>query len=467
MASQPSNKEHFAFLTFNGAAGEVTGANFLLEIDGKRILIDCGLHQGTSSEEDKNWVAFSYDPKSIDALFVTHAHSDHIGKIPKLVKDGYRGPIYSTAPTRDISELMFADAIGILQEEAKARSEETTLYGEADIKQAMSQWKIIPYHDKVAVTSDLSVTLYDAGHVLGSSMYEFALQKNGVTKKMLFTGDLGNTPTPLLRDTEVEETPNFLLMESVYGDRNHEEREARTQHLQDTILDTVKNHGTLMIPAFSLERTQEIMFELDQLVEKGKVPRIPVYLDSPLAIEITQIYRKYPDFLNQNARDIIKSGDDMFNFPGLTVTRTREESMGINHAPDPKIIIAGSGMMNGGRIVHHAEQHLGDSRATLLLVGYQAVNTLGHLIQSGQKSVTIKGYQIDIRCKVDTISGYSGHKGSDQLVEFVDDIKKNIEEVFCVMGDPKAEMFLAQRLRDIVGVHAVVPNEGERVELFF
>jgi metallo-beta-lactamase family protein len=456
-----AEKQHYAYITFHGAAGEVTGANFLLEIDGKRILVDCGLHQGEQKNEDKNWTAFSFDPKTIDALFVTHSHSDHIGKIPKLVKDGFRGHIYSTEPTRDISKLMFEDALGLLEDDAKIRGVEN-LYDEQDIAQSISQWKTVPYHDKIVLTDDLSVVMYDAGHVLGSAMMEF----NFKGKRMLFTGDLGNTPTPLLRDTEVFEEPHFLLMESVYGDRNHDDQEDRRDHLARVIQDTVKNHGTLMIPSFSLERTQEVLFELDQLVEAGRIPRIPVYLDSPLAISITEVYRRHIDFLNKNARMLSKT-DDIFDFEGLTVTRTRDESKAINHAPDPKIIIAGSGMMNGGRIIHHARQHAGESRSTLLLVGYQAVNTLGRRFQEGAKTVMIGKDEIDVRCKVDTISGYSGHKGSDQLVEFVDAIKKNIEEVFCVMGETKSQMFLAQRLRDQVGVHAVAPNEGERVELFF
>ena len=454
-------KKHYAYITFYGAAGEVTGANFLLEVDGKKILVDCGMHQGEQKNEDKNWIPFNYDPKEIDVLFVTHSHSDHIGKIPKLVKDGFGGPIYSTEPTRDISKLMFEDALGLLEDDAKLRGVEN-LYDEKDIEQSIKQWKVIPYHDVVTITPDLSVRLYDAGHVLGSAMIEV----NYKGKKMLFTGDLGNTPTPLLKDTEVFEEPNFLLMESVYGDRNHDDKDDRREHLARVIQDTVKDHGTLMIPSFSLERTQEVLFELDQLIEQGRVPKIPIYLDSPLAIAITEVYRKHIDFLNKDARDLAKTYD-IFNCPGLVVTRTRDESKAINHAPDPKIIIAGSGMMNGGRIIHHARQHAGESRATLLLVGYQAVNTLGRRFQEGDKTVTIGRDTVEVHCKVDTISGYSGHKGSDQLVEFVEAIKKNIEEVFCVMGETKSQMFLAQRLRDQVGLHAVAPSEGEKVELFF
>ena len=283
---------------------------------------------------------------------------------------------------------------------------------------------------------------------------------------MLFTGDLGNTPTTLLRDTEVSETPNFLLMESVYGDRNHEQ-EDRREHLMRVIQDTAEKHGTLMIPSFSLERTQEILFDLDQLVRAGRIPQLPIFLDSPLASAITDIYKKYPDYLNKQARLLSQQGDPLFTFPGLTVANSREDSMAINSAPDPKIIIAGSGMMNGGRILHHAEHHLSEQRATLLLVGYQAVGTLGNLIQNGASSVFIHEREIPVRCRIETISGYSGHKGSDQLTEFVDSIKENIEEVFVTMGEPKAAMFLAQRLRDQVGVHAVTPTEGDRTELFF
>jgi metallo-beta-lactamase family protein len=456
-----AEKQHYAYLTFHGATGEVTGANFLLEIDGKRILVDCGMHQGTSAEEDKNWGSFAYDPASIDVLFVTHAHTDHIGKIPKLVHDGFKGVIYSTEPTRDISKLAFDDAIGLLEDDAKIRGVEM-MYTQDDVINTVKQWKCVPYHDKISITDDLSVTMYDAGHVLGSAMMEF----NFKGKTMLFTGDLGNTPTPLLKDTETIPQPHFLLMESVYGDRNHEEKEDRKIHLQRVIEDTARNHGTLMIPSFSLERTQEVLFELNDLVENGRIPRMQIFLDSPLAISITEVYRKHIDFLNKESRMLSRT-DDIFDFPGLTIARTRDESKAINDAPDPKIIIAGSGMMNGGRIIHHAKRHLGESRATLLLVGYQAVGTLGRLLQSGEKTVRINREPVEVHCTIDTISGYSGHAGSDQLVEFVDAIKTNIEEVFCVMGETKSQMFLAQRLRDQVGVHAVAPTEGERVELFF
>ncbi len=450
----------FAILEFHGAAGEVTGANFLIEIAGKRILIDCGLHQGSAEDEAGNWKPFAYDPASIDYLIITHAHTDHIGKVPKLVKDGFRGVIYSTMPTKEIAQVMFLDMVGLLLQDAKDAGR-PKLYNDHDIEKTMSLWKPIPYHNKLVLGDDLSAFFYDAGHVLGSALVEIA----HASKKILFTGDLGNSPALLLRDTETFMEPDYLLMESVYGDRNHVGMEHRAEQLETIIDETIRAGGTLMIPSFSLERTQEMLFEINDLVEGGHIERVPIFLDSPLAAEITEIYSKSTEFFNPETRKVIRAGDDIFQFPGLKVTRTTLESKSINNAPSPKIIIAGSGMMNGGRILHHARQHLSDPNSTLLLVGYQAVNTLGRLLQNGERFVNIMGDQIEVRARIETISGYSGHKGSDGLVEFVDSVKDNLKEVFCVMGETKSALFLAQRIRDTVGVKASAPREGDRIEL--
>jgi metallo-beta-lactamase family protein len=372
-------KTPWGTITFHGAAGDVTGANFMLDIAGKKILVDCGLHQGTENEFSDNWKPFAYNPADIDILFVTHAHTDHIGKVPKLVRDGFRGVIYSTEPTKNITRAMFSDMLGLLTTDAK-EAHLPKLWDERDIERAMSLWKAIPYHNKLDLGEGLSVMFYDAGHVLGSAMVLFTHNNTS----MLFTGDLGNSPNILLRDTETFIEPDYVLMESVYGDRNHEGVEDRTRMLADAIIANHEKGGTLMIPAFSLERTQEMLYELNNLIEGGKVPKTPVYLDSPLAIELTNIYRKSTEFFNPAIREVIHGGDDIFMFPGFHVTKTVEQSKSINGAPDPKIIIAGSGMMNGGRILHHAKFHLPDPKNTLLLVGYQAVGTLGRLIQSGQ-----------------------------------------------------------------------------------
>ena len=457
-----TEKKLFGTIDFYGATGDVTGANFLITINGKRILVDCGLHQGEQAENDQesNFGSFPYDPESIDILFVTHAHTDHIGKIPKLIHDGFSGVIYSTPPTKEISALMFDDALGLMENEAKEKGLDP-MYTQMDIDKTLSLWKVISYHNHLDIGNNIGVKLFDAGHVLGSAMVEFSYEG----KRLLCTGDLGNTPTTLLRNTETFMEPNFLLMESVYGDRNHN-TENRTKHLERVIENVVQKRGTLIIPSFSLERTQEVLYELNNLIEDGYVPRIPVYLDSPLAIKITDVYRRSKEYFNTQAKKEIIEGDDIFQFPGLQLVDSTDDSKAIFHTPNPKIIIAGSGMMNGGRVIHHARHYLPDPNNTLLLVGYQAIGTLGRVIQSGEKNVRILRETVSVEATIDTIAGFSGHKGSDDLVSFVGSIAKKIESVYVVMGERSASEFLAGRLRDNFALNAITPNENEHVELY-
>lgn len=299
-------------LTFYGGTGTVTGANFLLESPDKKILIDAGLFQGPKIGDDKNRIPFPYDPSTIDILLVTHAHIDHIGRIPKLVKDGFKGDIYSTQPTKDISELMLIDSMGVLGKEAKGDKKDP-IYSKEDVNKSINLWKTIPYHQAFDLGGGLSLKMKDAGHILGSAMMEITY--NG--KKIVFTGDLGNSPAPLLRDTEEINDADYVVMESVYGDRNHESREDRRALLEDVIEETMAKGGALMIPAFSLERTQDLLFEINDLAEHDKIPKVPIYLDSPLAIKVTEIYKKSEKYFNQNTKYIINSGDDIFKFPGL------------------------------------------------------------------------------------------------------------------------------------------------------
>lgn len=448
-------------ITFYGGTGSVTGANFFVEHGGKKFLVDCGMFQGVKEAEDKNYDDFPYDPAEIDVLIVTHAHQDHIGRIPKLVKDGFRGIIYSTTPTMELSEIMLDDTAEILAYHADQDGREEPLYTKKDIATAMSLWKGLPYHNEFEFFPGITFTFRDAGHVLGSAMVE--LKYND--KKVLFTGDLGNSPSPLLHNIEEIADIDYVIMESVYGDRNHDEREDRTKALEAIIEDTIQQKGTLMIPAFSLERTQELLAELNEFVEHGRIPSVPVYLDSPLAARVTKIYQNSTEYFNNETRRIINDGDNIFNFPRLHITASVEESKAINDAPAPKIIIAGSGMMNGGRILHHAMRYLDNPNNTLLFVGYQAAGTLGRVIQGGTRSVKIYGQEVSVQARIESIQGYSGHAGSDQLVAFVDQIKHSVKKVFCVMGEPTSSLFLAQRLRDRLGVYAVAPEEGERVEL--
>lgn len=447
-------------LTFSGGAGSVTGANFLLESDQTKIMIDCGMEQGTTVSDEFNHRDFSYDPKGVDILLITHAHIDHIGRIPKLVKDGFRGVIYSTPETRELAVLMLEDALKLTTQEA-SRKNIQALYDTDDVKKSFNLWKTIPYHEKTRISPDFEVYLKDAGHVLGSTMYEIFFNN----KKIVFTGDLGNSPTPLLKDTEEITGADYLIMESVYGDRNHESKEDRRSKLEDVIEETIMKNGVLMIPSFSLEKTQVILYEINELIEEGRVQSIPVYIDSPLAIKITEIYKKYPVDFNPITRGLIKKGDDIFNFPKLHFTSTSDESKAILHTTSPKIIIAGSGMSNGGRIMHHEINYLPHPENTLLLVGYQAVNSLGRHIRDGAKEVSILGQKIKIRARIDHIDGYSSHKDSDHLLEFVENTADTVKKVYVAMGEPKSSLFLVQKLRDNLGIEAYAPKEGDKVIL--
>jgi metallo-beta-lactamase family protein len=447
-------------LTFCGGTGSVTGANFLLESDQTKILVDCGIEQGTSVADEFNHKPFIFDPKEIDILLVTHAHADHIGRIPKLVKNGFKGVIYSTPETRDLSVIMLEDSMHLLAQEA-ARNDVAPLYEEKDVAASFKMWKTIPYHVKTKIAPDFEVFLKDAGHVLGSTMYEVLY--NG--KKIVFTGDLGNSPTPLLKDTENITDADYLIMESVYGDRNHEDRDDRLGKLEDVIEDTIAKKGVLMIPSFSLEKTQVILYEINELIEEGRVTKIPVYIDSPLAIRVTEIYKKYPVDFNPKTQLLIKKGDDIFNFPDLHMTLTSDESKAILHTPNPKIVIAGSGMSNGGRIMHHELNYLPHPQNTLLLVGYQAVGTIGRQIADGAKTINIYGTHVPIRARLDHIDGYSSHKDSDHLQEFVSNTADTVKKVFVAMGEPKSSHFLVQRLRDYLGIEAFAPSQGDVVTL--
>jgi metallo-beta-lactamase family protein len=445
-------------LTFAGGTGSVTGANFLLEGEGKRFLIDCGLSQGTKLADEKNWEPFVYDPASIDVLFITHAHIDHIGRIPKLIYDGFKGEIYSTIPTKDITELMLDDTANIL-----AHSDNELLgkiYSKDILTKVFAKWKVIDYHQDLAI-GPFIFRYRDAGHILGSGMLEVIYND----KKIIFTGDLGNSPSPLLRDTELLHNVDYMIMESVYGDRNHTSRHERRARLEGTIEDNFKRNGTLVIPTFSLERSQELLFEIDQLIENDRVPKIPIFFDSPLGIRLTKIYGQYSQYFNDFARKLVGAGNDIFNFPGLKSTLLTEESKEILRAPNPKIVIAGSGMSNGGRVLHHEAHYLPDPNNTLLLTGYQSQGTLGRTIQDGAKEVHINGQTIPVRANIVFIDGYSGHKDSDHLIEFVETISDNIKKVFVVMGEPKSSLFLTQRLRDYLGVLAFAPEENDVVEL--
>lgn len=450
-------------LKFCGGAGSVTGANFLLYNDEIKILVDCGLEQGTKMAEVGNWEPFPYNPSEIDYLFVTHAHTDHIGRIPKLIYDGFKGKIISTPATKDLSRVMLEDTSNILSNsESGKQFDLDKIYSEKIVHHAFSLWETLDYHTKKDIGAGIEIFFKDAGHILGSAMIE--MTKNG--KKIVFTGDLGNSPSPLLADTEYIDSADYIVMESVYGNRNHEERKERRENLKKIILENHKRSGVLVVSIFSLERTQEFLYEINEMVESGEVPNMPVFVDSPLAIKVTDVFYKHKNLFKESVRQDISSGDDIFKFKGLKETERTKDSKAILNSKNPKIIMAGSGMSAGGRVMHHEKNYLSDPNTTLLITGFQTPGTPGRLIADGAKQILIFDEAVSIKAHVEIIKGYSGHKDSDGLLNFVSHIK-NLKKVFVAMGEPSVAMFFAQRLKDNLGVFTLVPTKDEEVSLDF
>lgn len=463
---QTGSKNAQIKVTFYGGVGWVTGANFLLEnipISGEKstkILIDCGMFQGGEDSFAMNYADFHYNPADIDYLIITHSHADHIGRVAKLVRDGFRGSIYSSEASYDLAKVMLADSLKIVTREAQERNI-APMYEAHDVERALSLWKHIPFHNPLMLPGGFTLTLHMAGHILGSAIAKFHYGN----KNIVFTGDLGNSPDPLLKDTEEISDADYMIIESVYGDRNHEEREERVTKLKSAIMETIAKKGILMIPSFALERTQNLLFIINELVENKEVPQIPIFLDSPLAIDITNVFRKHLYLLNDTVQKSLETDHDIFSFPGLKETHSVDESKQIMRVPNPKIIISSAGMSHAGRIIHHEKQYLDDPENTLLFVGYQAVGTLGRIIQDGAKKIKLLGKEITVRAKIETISGYSAHRDSDHLLEFISSSQDRLRKVFVCMGETKSSLFLVQRIRDYLGIDAVAPAVDQSVIL--
>lgn len=450
-----------------GGTGVVTGANFrFFSPDKFSFLIDCGLEQGGGKvAQYSNWDPFPYEVKDQEILFITHAHLDHIGRIPKLIYDGFNGKILSTPATFDLVKIMLADTANILAGSESGRQFNLEkIYSEEVLKKVYSKWETIPYYKRTKIKEDVDVEFFDAGHVLGSMIIAFYVQGKDREYKIVFTGDLGNSPSPILKNTDDIAGADYMLMESVYGDRNHEGRNERRQKLKSVIQSSIDKKGVLLVPIFSLERTQEFLYELNDMVENGELPHVPIFLDSPLAIDLTRVFYKHKDLFKKSVREEFKQ-DDIFSFPGLKKTLHTGESKEIIHTHPPKIIIAGSGMSTGGRILHHEYTHLRDPKTTVLLTGYQTPGTLGSLIEKGASSVIIFGEEIPVKASIEYVRGYSGHKDSDHLVEFVADSADTLKKVFVAMGEFSSSLFLAQKISHTLGIKAHVPHQNEIISI--
>jgi metallo-beta-lactamase family protein len=452
-------------VTFASGVTTVTGANFLFETaDNKKLLIDCGLIQGEKVAVEENRAPFPYVPQDIEALIITHAHLDHVGRIPRLVREGFRGTIYSTPETKELAELVLNDAVGILAGES-AQEHLPPLYTREDVSRVFPLWKTIEYHETFSPVRGTSVLFKDAGHILGSAMIEVTTGEGEDKVVTLFGGDVGNSPAPILRDTETVGEVDYLIIESVYGDRNHEDREQRLEKFEQVIHQTLDRGGTLVIPAFSIDRTQVLLYELNNLVEAGKIPSVPVYVDSPMGIGATDVYKGSEHLFNERIRAQIQKGDDVFSFKHLQFTMSQGDSMNIDKMRGAKIILAGSGMSVGGRVIRHEENYLPDPKNTILLVGYQSAGSIGRQLAEGNKKIKIHGRTVEVNAQIETLYGYSAHKDSDHMVEFVSTASSRTKRVFVVMGEPKASMHLAQRINDELMVKALVPERNVPYEL--
>lgn len=449
-------------LSFYGGAGKVTGSNFLVEGAKGKVLIDCGIEQGADFCETCAYGPFPYDLKKIDALVVTHAHLDHVGRIPKLVKDGFRGKIYMTPPTRDLTELILHDSIGILAENAKRRSI-ALLYDEKDVESVFSLIETLEYHVEKEIAFGLSCYLRNSGHILGSASVRI---KDDEGAAVAITSDIGNSPSPLLPDSEPVPDADALVMESVYGDRLHPPQKERVSVLRDALKRAISRGGTILIPAFSLERTQLMLYELSNFFAAGQLPKIPVFLDSPLAIRVTALYEKWgPTYFKPAAEDEITREGSIFEFPFLSKTLSREESEAIAKVPGPKIIIAGAGMSHGGRIGRWETRYLPDPATTLFMVGYQAPGTPGRRIMEGAASVRLAGNDVKISATIENLEGWSAHADRDGLLAFAKQCLPRPKAIFTALGEPSAERFLAQRIHDYLGMRTIVPEIGQTWEI--
>ncbi len=442
-----------AFYSSFGGAGEVTGSCHLLEIGHIKILIDCGMFQG--KEEELNFAEFGFNPKTINYLILTHAHLDHIGRVPLLVKKGFKGSIICTKATFDIAKLMLKNSAGILQEKPNP------LYRIEDIEPSLELFgEFLEYNQELNLQENIKISFKNAGHILGSATLKIKYEEDGMKKSAVFSGDIGQQGRIITSPIDFWHEANYIFIESTYGDRIHPNLELSIKKFKSQIIETIKNNAVVVLPSFALERTQEILYLLRQLSLEKKLKNVPVFLDSPLAINVTHTFNKYPEFFNEEIKTIIDKGENPFEFKELTYCYTKEESIQINETKGAKIIIAGSGMCEGGRVKYHLTRYIQDKKNMILFIGYQVGGTLGRKILTGETTIEIEGKLLNIEANVSSIDGFSAHADQKDLIHFI----KEIDNIFCINlihGDQqKLEIFkekLTEQLQD--KVHIVKMNE--------
>jgi len=452
----------------------VTGSNYLIEsAAGKKVLVDCGLFQGGKKAEEYNWREWGFDPTKISTLFLTHAHIDHSGKIPKLVKDGFRGQIITSPPTAELCTIMLLDAAHIQEMDAewqtrknkrRSNQEVLPLYTTEDAEAALRHLHPVERDQIIEPDSGIKARLRNAGHILGSSILELWIEENQGSIKMVFSGDLGKKDQLIVRDPHEVFDADYLFLESTYGNRLHRSFEASKAELMEAIEYAVSHGQKIMIPAFAVERTQEILYILGEFQRAGRLPNIPIFVDSPLAIKATQIFRKNKKYYDDEAQAIVDQGDDPFNMPNLQFTESTEKSKAINESKESAIIIAGNGMCTAGRIKHHLKHNLWRPGTSLVIVGFQAQGSIGRQIVDGAKQVRLFGEMVSVKAKVFTIGGFSAHADQNDLLEWASHFESS-PKVFLVHGEPSASDSLAAKIRERFRLDVYIPKWRERLVL--
>jgi metallo-beta-lactamase family protein len=461
-----------AALTFLGATGTVTGSRFLLELGGKKILIDCGLFQGTKENRLRNWEPFPVSPAEIDRVFLTHAHIDHTGYLPRFCRDGFTGRIHCTHTTHDLCEIMLRDSAHLQEEDATWANKKgfskhapaLPLYTVEDAKQALALFSPLHYGEDFNPDGNIRFKLKDAGHILGSSFIDIKTTVNGTVRKILFSGDFGRPAQPILRDPVQVYNVDYLVLESTYGDCLHEAVSPSTE-LVRVINESIERGGVLLIPSFAVGRTQTLLYVIRELEEEGKIPVLPVYVDSPLSIHATDIFEKRIPDMDLTSRILTLQGKHIFHPKRLILCESRNESKAINDTCSRAIIISSSGMATGGRILHHLKQRLPRSENTVLFIGYQAEGTRGRSILGGEPAVKIHGEQVPVHANIESISGFSGHGDYTEILAWLMGFNRPPEKTFIIHGEPEARASLAEKIHAKFNWDVVIPDFGERFGL--
>jgi metallo-beta-lactamase family protein len=457
-------------VTTLGAAQQVTGSCHLVEIGGNKYLVDCGLFQGGKRTEELNWEPWAFNPSEITALFLTHAHIDHSGRIPKLVKDGFRGKIYATKPTVELTKILLLDAAHIQESHAELKTRKNLrrglppvkpLYTESDATDSFPLFQPVEQNKEITLSADIKVSFRNAGHILGASILEIWAREDGVEQKIVFSGEIGRVDQLIVKDPEDIFEADALFIESTYGNRNHKTLEESKNELREAILYSYSHGEKVLIPAFAVERTQEILYVLGEFFRNKLIPDIPVFLDSPLAIQATKIFSQMQEFFDEDAMAIVNRGENPFLFPQLQFSQTVEDSRRINSMDGPAIIIAGNGMCTAGRILHHIKHNIWRQGCSLVIVGFQAEGSLGRQIVDGAKKIRVMGEDVAVRAKVFTIGGFSSHAGQQELLEWVSNFKKKEMKVFVIHGEKTASEALATLIREQLGLWTYIPRMGE------